>query len=100
MASGLEVFVAFWLANAPRTFARLSIVQMCISLNACRAYKCLATRRAGQQAPVAHLIQRFEGRSSEAELQQSAATEDEQAQDLEKPRTPPKRESPLRLLTG
>lgn len=100
MASGLEVFVAFWLANAPRTLARLSIVQTCISLNACRAYKCLATCRAGQQAPVAHLIQRFEGRSSEAELQQSAAAEDEQAQDLEKPRTPPKMESPLRLLTG
>ena len=99
MVSGLEVFVASWLANAPITFS-LSFVQVCISLNACRAYKCLATRRAGQQAPVAHLIQRFEGRGSQAELHQSAATEDEQAQDLEKPCTPPKRESPLRLLTG
>ena len=62
----------------------------------------LATCRSGQQAsmaPVASLIQRFEGRALHPELQLDFEEQEqvEQASELEKPRTPPKRESPLRL---
>ena len=50
-------------------------------------------------AAVASLIQQFEGRAMHPELQQIAEQEHkEQPSDVEKPHTPPKRETPLMPL--
>ena len=70
-----------------------------LSLSACKVPEGDVSCRSGPQLPVASLIQQFEGRKPPQipHLTLQLEQEDQQS-DLEKPRTPPKLESPLPAL--
>ena len=70
-----------------------------LSLSACKISEADLSCRPGPQLPVARLIQQFEGRKPPQipHLTLQLEQEDQQS-DLEKPRTPPKLESPLSAL--